>query len=105
VGLAHAGEGAGHTSLTDRLGDFGLTRAQGGELEESLRENHLVLAIEIRGEALLTAVFQVLQSLQAEKIMPVSAHTPLAKSAARLFRRASGGVGTAAGLTGLPAFA
>jgi hypothetical protein len=105
VALAHADEGSGHTSLSDRLGDFGLTRAQGAELEESLRENHLVLAIEIRGEAVLTAVFQILQSLECEKIMPVSTHNPLAKSAARLLQRASAGVRSAAGLTSLPAFA
>jgi hypothetical protein len=104
ISLAHAEEGAGHTSLSARLGDLGLTRAQCSELEESLREHHLVLAIEIRGEARLTAVFQILQSLEAERIMPVSTHTPMATSAASLFRRASAGVRTAAGLTGLPAF-
>jgi hypothetical protein len=105
IALGHGASGAGHDSLSDRLGDFGLSRRQGAELEESLRENHLVLAIEVYQEASLTAVFQVLQNLAAEKIMPVGAHAPAAKSGPRLFRRRSAATPTAAALTSLPAFA
>ena len=93
VALAHAEEGAGHGSLGERLRDFGLTRDQGADLEESLRESHLVLAVEVYEEASLNAVFQVLHGLQAEKMMAVSTHAPIANSDGRLGRRPAPGVG------------
>ena len=87
VALGHGEKGAGHSSLLARLADFGLTGEQGAELEESLRDTHPVLAIEVHEETALTAVFQVLQTLAAEKIMPVATHAQVADSDPRLSRR------------------
>ncbi len=87
IALGHRDHDSAHGSLGNRLGEFGLTREQRADLEESLREGHLVLAVEIHGEALLTAVFQVLDGLAAEKILPVSTHARFSNSGSRSWRR------------------
>jgi hypothetical protein len=100
IALGHGPRCAGHDSLLDRLADFGLSGPQSAELEESLLDRHLVLAIEVYEEAALNAVFQVLQALKAEKIMPVSTHARIANADARRVRRRPAAVRAP-----LPAFA
>jgi hypothetical protein len=106
VALGHGPAGAGHSSLLKRLADFGLTAKQSAELEESLLESHLVLAIEVHKEPALNSVFNVLQGLEAEKIMPVSTHAPIAQShSPRFLRRLRRRASVAAGLPAFAAFA
>jgi hypothetical protein len=56
------------SALVDRLRRLGLSRDQSSNIEESLLENRMVIAVEVTDEFELPSIFRTLRSLDAEKI-------------------------------------
>lgn len=66
--LAGSGGNAPGNALVDRLRRLGVSRDQSLNIEESLLENRIVIALEVTDEFELPTIFSTLRGLAAEKI-------------------------------------
>jgi len=72
----------GADSLSDKLFDLGLVRGQSNQIEESLLERRVVVAIAEWDESKLPAIFDCLQCVGAEHVRQATIDRPLANAAA-----------------------
>jgi hypothetical protein len=92
-------------SLADRLAGLGLVRGQSSQIEESLLERRVVVAIAEWDESKLPAIFDCLHGVGAEHIREATIDRPLAPAAAYVpaARRAQSPIARALAITNLVA--
>jgi hypothetical protein len=86
LALADPDGNARSNALVERLVRLGLSREQGLNIEESLLENRIIIAVEVHDEFELPAIFHTFRGLAAEKVHTADLNPRNAKAGRRTDR-------------------